>query len=133
MTYTPAASQEAYDASPYGILDNALDQMSSRGARDGKQGRAVLRVRLEGRVIGHMRMRTVVNEGDRMKFYGLSFALDVDDIVSARRIVSRNGVLAGVEIRTTRTTVLFDAPPGLRAPSRTRSRRQGRRPHGRRG
>ncbi|RZK78717.1 MAG: hypothetical protein EOO66_30690 [Methylobacterium sp.] len=128
MTYTPAVSQQAYDESPYGILDAALDEMSKRGAREGRQGGAVLRVRLNGRNLGHMRMRSVVNEGDRFKFYGLSFRLDIEDVISARRIVSGNGVLAAVEVVTTHGTIRFDAPPGLRAPSRGRSRRQNTRP-----
>lgn len=128
MTYVPAESKNAYDASPYGILDNALDEISKRCAREGSQGRAVLRVRANGRNLGHMRMRTVVNEGDRFKFYGLFFSLDIEDIVSTRRIVSRSGTLTGVEVSTKRTTLVFDAPPGLREPSPARVRRRRARP-----
>lgn len=82
----------------------------------------------KGRPLGHFRMRSVVNEGDRFKFYSLAFFLDEQDILSARRLTSSYGVLTGVEIETPYGMMRFDAPPGLRYPSRGRSHRQHVRP-----
>ena len=128
MSHAPQSSQAAYDSSPYGILDGALNDMSLRGAREGRQSRAVLRAALNGRVLGHTRMRSIVNEGDRFKFYSLWFSLHEEHVLAARRIVSGQGVLAAVEVDTPFGTVRFDCPPGLRAPSRSRAKRQAARP-----
>lgn len=116
------------DLHPYAIMDRVIDQLATRGAREGKYGRAVLRVTHDGRNLGPVRMRTIVSDGFRIAFYGLWFSLDEQDIRSARPIVSSYGTVVGVDIDTTFGTIRVDAPPGLRVPNSRRARRQAFRP-----
>lgn len=122
------AAAESAELHPYTVMDRVIDQLATRGAREGKYGRAVLRVTHDGRNLGPVRMRTIVSDGFRIAFYGLWFSLDERDIRSARPIVSSYGTVVGVDIDTTFGMIRVDAPPGLRVPNRRRARRQAFRP-----
>lgn len=128
MTQPNVAVTANSDLHPYTVMDQVIDQLATRGAREGKYGRAVLRVTHDGRNLGPVRMRTIVSDGFRIAFYGLWFSLDERDIRAARPIVSSYGTVVGVDLDTTYGTIRVDAPPGLGVPNRRRARRQAFRP-----
>jgi hypothetical protein len=128
MVQTNAAVAASSELHPYTVMDQVIDQLATRGAREGKYGRAVLRVTHDGRNLGHVRMRSIVSDGFRIAFYGLWFSLDDRDIRTARPIVSSYGTVVGVDLDTIYGTIRIDAPPGLAVPNHRRARRQAFRP-----
>jgi hypothetical protein len=115
------------DTHPFDTFREHLDSLVERVAPGGRRSHAVIRVRHNGTILGHTRMRAVVEEAcgeptDRIKFYGLHFFLPIDGFRSSRPIHSACGTLVGVEVETDWGTVSIDAAPGLRAPSRRRTR-----------
>jgi hypothetical protein len=87
-----------------------IDQRSRRAGR----GSAMMRASLDGAPIGRSRVRSVVEEDDRLVFYGLRFFL-LDGMVSETTpLRSRGGVAYGVRMTTDSGTVEIQCPPGLR-------------------
>ncbi len=115
---------------PFDVLTAGIDAIARRTSP--KISDAIMRVRLDGRVIGHCRMRSFVEENcgerdDRLKIYGLSTFLSAEGMTGARTIHSGSGLLVAVEADLPQGRIVFDSPPGLKAPSRRRARRQRRR------
>ena len=117
------------DTHPFDAFRERLDGLVVRVAHGRCRDHVVIRVRHNGAILGHTRMRSVVEEAcgeptDQIKFYGLRFFLPMSGFRSVLPIRSRRGTLVGVEADTDWGTISIDAPPGLRAPSGRRARVQ---------
>lgn len=125
------------DMHPFDVFREHLDTLAKRVAPGGRYGHAIIRVRHDGAILGHTRMRSVVEEAcgeptDQIKFYGLRFFLPMSGFRSSRPIYSACGTLVGVEAETNWGMISIDSPLGLRPPSSRRTRMQTIRPTQRR-
>jgi len=92
---------------------HVLTDIDVRSRRAGR-GSAMMEVKVDGVSMGRARFRSVVEEDDRVKFYGHSFFL-LDHMVSeASAMESGQGVAYGVRMVTTCGIVEIECPPGLR-------------------
>lgn len=107
------------EAEPFDVLTQALQDLTS--GRRTKQSQTVLRIEHVGHGTVTTRMRSVVEEDDRIKFYACRFFLMHDHVLGARVVRSISGRTVRVEVDTIHGAMAFDAPPGMRAPSRRRS------------
>lgn len=115
---------------PFDVLTAGIEAIADRASSS--RSDVVMRVRLDGRVIGHCRMRSFIEENcgerdDRLKIYGLSTFLPAEGMTGARTIHSGSGLLVAVEADLPQGRIIFDSPPGLKAPSRRRAQSQRRR------
>lgn len=77
-------------------------------------GSAMMNARLNGVSLGHARFRSVVEEEDRVKFYGHRFFLFDSMVTETTPLQSGHGVVYGVRMTTSCGTIDIECPPGLR-------------------
>ena len=77
------------------------------------------RVSMDGHPIGSIRLRAIVNEGDRLRLCSISRIVPEDVVTGFERIVSASGACRGVRILTDVGAIEFETAPGMR-PGRRR-------------
>jgi hypothetical protein len=94
------------------LLQQIADRTASFSGR--RSGETPFRVVLEGRRMGRMRLRSVVQEEDRLKLYGIGLILPDDMVVCAEPMTSGSGRHFGVRFHTTGGTLEVSTAPGMR-------------------
>ena len=102
-------------------IADILHDVATRRAAGGRTpyGKVVFRLTAAGSAaVRFERMRSIVQEDDRVKLYGTGVILPDDLITSVTPLASGSGRVHGVRIETLAGVLTMTAPPFLRKPTR---------------